>query len=169
MRNRSTNELFQAITGALADQNVSIERITLLGAVLIESHDARGYLEDMLSDEDEEGLKAIFGEKKGAYLNEIFADGDGDPGCAVDELLCMNGWLIKAETRPPDPKHVRFKNGRPSSWTSSYSVSGHFYHSNLTTALCKALLWGFRVERRAFARAKQLQAEAAAKGEANVQ
>jgi len=150
------NRIFSRLAEQFQDYNISIDRITWLTGVDGDFNGVRGYLEEEVLDQTAEQLKEIFGKEQGAFLNVLCEEGNTDE--AVDELLRRGGWLVQASCRRPDPKTVRFQNNSPYSWTTSPWLSFHyFHHRNLNMALCKALLWGARLERRAFAEARRIQ------------
>lgn len=150
------NRMFTRLAERLCDYGISIDRITWLTGVGEDDNGVRDYLREEVLDQTEERLGAIFGREQGAFLNVLCEVGKTDE--AVDELLLRGGWLVQASFRQPNPKTVNFRDNEPYSWTPSPWLSFHyFHHRNLNVALCKALLWGARLEMRAFAEARRIQ------------
>lgn len=155
------DKLFCRLAEKFAEHDISVDRITWLSGVGVEDNGARDYLKDDVLSKNKEALKKIFGDTIGHYLNEILGDEGGEGvECAVDELLLLDGWIVQVSYREPNPKTVKIVNGdRVSSWTpSSWITTTFIYSGSLSTALCKALLWGHRLKRHAFAEARRLQA-----------
>ena len=152
----SRTRMFSRLAERFQDYNISIDRITWLTGIGENDNGARDYLEEEVLDQTEKRLKETFGKEQGAFLYVLCEEGKTDE--AVDELLCRGGWLVQASCRQPDPKTIRFQDNTPYSWTPSPWLSFHyFHHRNLNVALCKALLWGARLEMRAFAEARRIQ------------
>ena len=152
----SRNNMFFRLAERFRDYNISIDRITWLTGIGENDNGARDYLGEEVLDQTEERLKETFGKERGAFLSVLCEEGKTDE--AVDELLWRGGWLVQASFRQPDPKTVNFGDNGPYSWTPSPWLSFHyFHHLNLNVALCKALLWGARLEMHAFAEARRIQ------------
>lgn len=156
------DKIFRRMAEQFVEHDISVDRITWISGIGMDDNGVRDYLKDNVLSKDEEGLKKLFGDTIGHYLNELLKDEGGDGvECAVDELLLLDGWIVQVSYREPNPKTVKFVNGdMVSSWTpSSWITTELIYSVSLSTALCKALLWGHRLERRAFREARRLQAK----------
>lgn len=156
------DKTFRRMAESFAEHDISVERITWLRGIGVDAVEVREYLKENVLFEDEKYLKNLFGEKIGSSLYELLGeDGDG-VDCALDELLLLNGWIVEVSYREPDPETVKFEGNRPYSWTpASWVTAKIIYSGSLSTALCKALLWGHRLERHAIAEARRLQADEA--------
>lgn len=154
------DKMFGRLSGQFVEQGISVERITWLSGIGMDDCGVRDYLKDEILYTDEEELKSIFGNIIGARLNELLEDeGDGAED-AIEELLRIGGWLVQVAYRDPDPRTVKFENDRPWSWSlSAGALVKHIYSNSLCTALCKALLWAHRLERRAITIARSMQAK----------
>lgn len=153
---RSRKDTFARIAEALVEKNVSIDRITWLDVVSDNDNGARDYLEDEILSDGEERLKEVFGAKFGAYLDALCES--GETSFAADSIIEKGGWVVQASHQAPDINHVRFENDKPRSWRLEPCLCFHFFHHHdLSIALCKALAWARRIDRRAFAEALKRQ------------
>lgn len=152
------NQLFTRMGEAILDHDIKIERMVWL-PVIKEGDDNWRWLKDDALDADEKELKAVFGEKLGAILHECNVEDDYDEGCYT--LSRHGGWLLNVSCRPPDPKGVDFgKDGKVKGYRlDCFEQLKLVYAGNLMTAVCKAILWQHRVERKAIAKARELLAE----------
>ena len=152
------DKIFRRMAESFAEHDISVERITWLRGIGMDAVEVREYLKEHVLFEDEKYLKNLFGEKIGSSLYELLGeDGDG-VDCALDELLRLKGWIVEVSYREPEPGTVKFEGTRPYSWSlSPWLTSKFFYSGSLSTALCKALLWGHRLERHAIAEARRMQ------------
>lgn len=149
-------KMFNRLAKRLYYSGISIDRITWLNGVGEDENGVRDYLEDDVLNRAEEMIEETFGKEQGAFLNALYDEGDVDE--AVDEILRQDGWLVQASYRQPDPKTITFRDNGPTTWMSAPWLLTHcFYHRDLSIALCKALLWGIRQKRRAFAEARRIQ------------
>lgn len=131
---------------------ISVDRITWLGAVGRDDNGVRDYLKEHVRNWPEERFRETFGEELGAFLDALCDEGKIDE--AVDEIPQFGGWLVQASCRPPVPETVVFWCGRPYTWMLEQKPRILFmYDATLCMTLCRVLLWGKRLQRRAFAEA----------------
>lgn len=154
------DKMFSRMAESFSEHGISVERITWLSGIGMDDCGVRDYLKEEILYEDEKELKSIFGETIGSRLSELLGEeGDGAED-ALEELLRMGGWLVQAAYREPDPRTVKFENNRAMSWHLSPGAAvKHIYSDSLCTALCRSLLWGHRLERRAIETARFIQAK----------
>lgn len=142
----------QRLEEAIQESDISVDRIIWL-PLLKENDDNWKFINEDILNTDAAGLKEIFGERLGGLFQNMFDAEDYES--PLYELSKRGGWLVSATCRPPDPKTIRFENGKAQSWAlASFAKIGVFYAPKLTTALCKALLWEHRLEQQAVRKAK---------------
>lgn len=143
-------DIFKRIASRFYDEDIDVIKIIWLDNFNANRQALFNYIEDDVLNSDKKLLIQCFRNKIYSRISSYY-----DTYNKIEELIDIGGWLVEIEYRPPDEddKITFDENKKPSSWKlAPFVYLRHYYGRTLQEALCRALLWTAREERRIFLR-----------------